>query len=318
MHRPDTACDDGACPDTQDTGDTESIYSEKTGVDAECEIETVEKGECSESGESETGVSEVVSGCETISVLSPYNLSEVDCVERDEESGMSAGGECEMEFSESVESGQSIQKERSVDVACQTDSVVCVESGGDVTDERKTSVESETQSVEKGETGVYVEKEWGTANDCDKNSTEVTSDKSTWTNVTAKPCCSVCSKVFKISRALNIHMTKMHSKTGTAKTNIQSSSKHPVASKKSTITKQTQIKCLLCDKAFSSKQALGLHIMRSHRYLDSDDDAEQQHGVDVEPKTEQSRPHNCKVRKFPCNDCEKVFGSIRTLKLHEN
>ena len=107
MHRPDTACDDGARPDTQDAGDTESIYSEKIGVseakecgvDAECEIETVEKGECSESGESETEVSEVVSECETTSVLSPYNLSQVDCVER-EESGVSAGGEFEMEFSE--------------------------------------------------------------------------------------------------------------------------------------------------------------------------------------------------------------------------
>ena len=325
MHRADTACDDGVPPDTQDTGDTESIYSEKTCVneakecvvDAECETVTVEMGECSESGESVTEVSEVGSEWETVSVPSSvlHNPSEVDCVES-VESGVTAGQECDMEFLDSVESGQS-QKERGVDVACQTEAVECVESCGGVTNERKTCVESETHAIEKDETGMCVKKECRTGNDCVNNLNEVTSNKSTWTAVKAKLHCSVCSKEFKVSRALNVHMTKMHSKTGAAKTNKEQSSKHPIPSKNSSNTIRTPFKCLLCDKAFSSKQALSLHIRRTHRYLNFDDDAGQQCDVDRKPDTKECKSHNSKVRKFPCSDCKKVFQSLRTLKLHE-
>jgi len=75
----------------------------------------------------------------------------------------------------------------------------------------------------------------------------------------------------------------------------------------------------LCDKQFSSKQALGPHIWCTHKYLDSNDDVAHQQHVDVEPDFKESTnsSHNVRVQSFPCKACNKVIGTIRGLKTHE-
>ena len=59
------------------------------------------------------------------------------------------------------------------------------------------------------------------------------------------------------------------------------------------------------------KQALGLHIMCAHKFLDSGDEVDHQQNVDVERDSKPSAhsSHSSRLKTFPRRDCNKVFGT---------
>jgi len=68
------------------------------------------------------------------------------------------------------------------------------------------------------------------------------------------------------------------------------------------------------------KQALGLHIMCAHKFLDSGDEVDHQQNVDVERDSKPSAhsSHSSRLKTFPRRDCNKVFGTAPFfLKKHE-
>jgi len=142
--------------------------------------------------------------------------------------------------------------------------------------------------------------------------------KSRWHEVKTMAYCTTYSKTFKSSRALNVHIGKLHSQPNSAKVNEVLTQKCTINSKSSN-TKTTSVKCSLCDKQFSSKQALGLHIRHTPKHLDSDDDVGHLQHADVEPNFEQSTnsSHNIGIKTFPCKVCKKSLRHNHTLKRHK-
>jgi len=186
-----------------------------------------------------------------------------------------AGVDCEMEPVVSVESdsGLVVTEESGINVAK-------VHVSG-VEGELDHAVICETESVNSSKNGTCVEKQSGAGSECDYKKDV----QCKWSKVNTKISCEVCSKIFKSTRALNIHMTKMHKQPHLNEANKLPSKKCKVISK-SNNTEITTFKCLFCDRSFVSKKALLFHIRRIHKYLDSDDDAKHHHEIDVEPDTE--------------------------------
>jgi len=183
--------------------------------------------------------------------------------------------------------------------------------------EIKAAADNEMESLENEESGMSVTKESTGGTKSDTTSTDY-EDKSGWRKIKTKAYCGTCLRTFKSSRALNVHTTKMHSQPNSTKVNNVPTHKCTINSKsKNTETKT--VKCLLGNKQFSSKQALALHIKRTHKYLDSDDNVVHQQHDDVQPDFEESSnsSHKIRVQSFPCKACKKVFGTIRGLKTHE-
>jgi len=103
-------------------------------------------------------------------------------------------------------------------------------------------------------------------------------------------------------------MTKTHKQTASTEVSEEPTNESMATCKKSNNTKTMAIKCSMCDKSFSSKQGLTLHIRGTHKYLDSDDDVEHQQDVDVEQDTdEQSRSENKQLSRFPRSFCNSLW-----------
>jgi len=62
--------------------------------------------------------------------------------------------------------------------------------------------------VEKS--GENVAKQSGIGDECVTESVKSEKSECQWSEMKTKMSCKVCSKIFKSKRALNIHMTKMH------------------------------------------------------------------------------------------------------------
>ena len=200
-------------------------------------------------------------------------------------------------------------------IECETESVQSGESGVCVTKETEASAECEMETVTREEYGTSNTKQCTAGVERDSN---IKGTQRQWRKVETKASCTVCSKTFKSGRALNIHITRLHKQFNSAETNEVSSGKRNVTVQQSN-TKKPLHKCSLCDRYCNSKQGLLSHIKKAHRYVDSDDDdVSHQQDVDVEPDVEESVSSlKNKVSTFPCTVCKKVFGTLRSAKVHE-
>ena len=183
----------------------------------------------------------------------------------------------------------------------------------------KTGVQKSTVNVPKSSTKQTVQntrKKFP----CTQQDGDLTSSYSQRNEASSSLHCTVCSKTYKSTGALNVHMQKMHKQLNAAQANTVQSRKNGKCNvtSESTGAKRTT-RCSLCDESFSSKQALCLHIKDMHKFLDSDDDVEQQQYADVEPDSEESTSsaHKNETRTFSCCLCKKVFGTVKSLNMHQ-
>ena len=181
----------------------------------------------------------------------------------------------------------------------------------------KTGVHKSTINASKSTTKQTVQNT-GRKFPCTEQAGNVSTSDSLQNKGSSSLCCTVCSKTYKSSCGLNVHMTKVHNSAQANNVPSRKNGKCNVTSKPSGI-KRTTLRCSLCDKSFSSKQTLHFHIKEIHKYLDSDDDVEHQQYVDVEPDSEEStgsaRKNETSI--FSCCLCKKVFGTVKSLSMHQ-